>query len=168
MKCPHCGHEDSRVIDSRPINENSVVRRRRECLGCKRRFTTHERFDKLPLMVIKSDGRREEFDRNKVREGILRACEKRPISIDTIDGIVNDIEYKLQDYIMEVPSSRIGKVVLKKLYDLDEVAYVRFASVYRQFASIGSFRRELARLEGRKNSKQHKKALKKIEKFVHK
>jgi len=168
MKCPHCGYEDSRVIDSRPINENSVVRRRRECLGCKRRFTTYERFEKLPLMVIKSDGRREEFDRNKVREGILRACEKRPISIDTIDGIVSDIEYKLQDYIMEVPSSRIGRMVLKKLYDLDEVAYVRFASVYRQFASIGSFRRELTRLEGRKNPKQYKKARKKVEGIAHK
>lgn len=154
MKCPHCGYEDSMVIDSRPINESSVVRRRRECLGCKRRFTTYERFEKLPLMVIKSDGRREEFDRSKVREGILRACQKRPIGIDTIDGIVSDIEYKLQNYVMEVQSSRIGRMVLRKLYNLDEVAYVRFASVYRQFNNINVFSRELARLANRKTRPQ--------------
>lgn len=162
MKCPHCGYEDSRVIDSRPINESSVVRRRRECLGCKRRFTTYERFEKLPLMVIKSDGRREEFDRSKVREGILRACQKRPISIDTIDGMVSDIEYKLQNYVMEVPSSRIGRMVLKELHGLDEVAYVRFASVYRQFNNINAFRRELVRLANRKTRPQ--KAQKELQK----
>jgi len=127
-----------------------VVRRRRECLVCKKRFTTFERIESMPLMVIKKDKRLEVFDRNKLQEGILRACQKRPISLDIVEKIVSEIEEELQDYIMEVPSKVIGETVLKKLRKLDEVAYVRFASVYRQFNDIGTFLKELKKLK-RKN-----------------
>ena len=127
-----------------------MVRRRRECLVCKKRFTTFERIESMPLMVIKKDKRLEVFDRNKLQEGILRACQKRPISLDIVEKIVSEIEEELQDYIMEVPSKVIGETVLKKLRKLDEVAYVRFASVYRQFNDIGTFLKELKKLK-RKN-----------------
>ncbi len=127
-----------------------MVRRRRECFVCKKRFTTFERIESMPLMVIKKDKRLEVFDRNKLQEGILRACQKRPISLDIVEKIVSEIEEELQDYIMEVPSKVIGETVLKKLRKLDEVAYVRFASVYRQFNDIGTFLKELKRLK-RKN-----------------
>ncbi len=127
-----------------------MVRRRRECLACKKRFTTFERIESMPLMVIKKDKRLEVFDRNKLQEGILRACQKRPISLDIVEKIVSEIEEELQDYIMEVPSKVIGETVLKKLRKLDEVAYVRFASVYRQFNDIGTFLKELKKLK-RKN-----------------
>ena len=120
-----------------------MVRRRRECFACKKRFTTFERIESMPLMVIKKDKRLEVFDRNKLQEGILRACQKRPISLDIVEKIVSEIEEELQDYIMEVPSKVIGETVLKKLRKLDEVAYVRFASVYRQFNDIGTFLKEL-------------------------
>ncbi|MEE9316642.1 MAG: transcriptional regulator NrdR [bacterium] len=150
MKCPFCGNSEGRVIDSRPVGGSSVVRRRRECLACKKRFTTFERIESMPLMVIKKDKRLEVFDRNKLQEGILRACQKRPISLDIVEKIVSEIEEELQDYIMEVPSKVIGETVLKKLRKLDEVAYVRFASVYRQFNDIGTFLKELKKLK-RKN-----------------
>ncbi|MBA7518312.1 Transcriptional repressor NrdR [subsurface metagenome] len=127
-----------------------MVRRRRECLACKKRFTTFERIESMPLMVIKKDKRLEVFDRNKLQEGILRACQKRPISLDIVEKIVSEIEEELQDYIMEVPSKVIGETVLKKLRKLDEVAYVRFASVYRQFNDIDTFLKELKKLK-RKN-----------------
>lgn len=147
MKCPFCGNSDGRVVDSRPVEGSSVVRRRRECLACKKRFTTFERIESMPLMVIKKDKRLEVFDRDKLQEGILRACQKRPISLDTVEKIVSEIEEELQDYIMEVPSKVIGEVVLKKLRKLDEVAYVRFASVYRQFSDIDTFLKELKKLK---------------------
>ncbi|HUW22879.1 MAG TPA: transcriptional regulator NrdR [bacterium] len=150
MKCPFCGNSEGKVIDSRPVEGSSVVRRRRECLVCKKRFTTFERIESMPLMVIKKDKRLEVFDRNKLQEGILRACQKRPISLDIVEKIVSEIEEELQDYIMEVPSKVIGETVLKKLRKLDEVAYVRFASVYRQFNDIGTFLKELKKLK-RKN-----------------
>jgi len=127
-----------------------VVRRRRECHACKKRFTTFERIESMPLMVIKKDKSREVFDRKKLQEGILRACEKRPISLDTVEKMVSEIEEELRDYIMEVPSKVIGEIVLRKLRKLDEVAYVRFASVYRQFNDIDTFLTELKKLK-RKN-----------------
>jgi len=130
-----------------------VVRRRRECYACNKRFTTFERIESMPLMVIKKDKRREAFDRNKLQEGILRACQKRPISLDTVEKIVSEIEEELQDYIMEVPSKVIGEIVLRKLRKLDEVAYVRFASVYRQFNDIDTFLKELKKLK-RRNKKR--------------
>lgn len=158
MKCPFCGNSGGRVIDSRPVEGSSVVRRRRECHACKKRFTTFERIESMPLMVIKKDKRREVFDRNKLQEGILLACQKRPISLDTVEKIVGEIEEELQDYIMEVPSKVIGEIVLRKLRKLDEVAYVRFASVYRQFNDIDTFLKELKKLKRRNRQKgnQHK------------
>jgi transcriptional repressor NrdR len=147
MKCPYCGHEEDRVLDSRPLEAASIIRRRRECQACHKRFTTYERLEEVPLMVIKSDDRREPFNRDKLREGILRACEKRPIGPDVIERIVAEIEYELQDYVMQVPSRVIGEKVLKKLKDLDTVAYIRFASVYRQFADTEAFLDELVKLE---------------------
>jgi len=150
LKCPFCGNSEGKVIDSRPVEGSSVVRRRRECFACKKRFTTFERIESMPLMVIKKDKRLEVFDRNKLQEGILHACQKRPISLDIVEKIVSEIEEELQDYIMEVPSKVIGEIVLKKLRKLDEVAYVRFASVYRQFNNIDTFLKELKKLK-RKN-----------------
>lgn len=149
MKCPFCGNSGAGVIDSRPVEGSSVVRRRRECHACKKRFTTFERIESMPLMVIKKDKRREVFDRDKLQEGILRACQKRPISLDTVEKIVGEIEEELRDYIMEVPSKVIGEIVLRKLRKLDEVAYVRFASVYKQFNDIDTFLKELKKLKRR-------------------
>lgn len=147
MRCPFCHQLEARVIDSRPLDSTSVIRRRRQCVECQKRFTTYERVEAMPLMVMKSDQRREPFLRDKLREGILRACEKRPISSDQIEKIVSEIEYELQDYVMEVPSRVIGEKVLKKLFLMDPVAYVRFASVYRQFQDIDTFLRELKKLK---------------------
>ena len=147
MKCPFCGHEEDRVLDSRPLEAASIIRRRRECQSCSKRFTTYERLEEVPLMVIKSNDRREPFNREKLREGLLRACEKRPIGPDSIERIVSEIEYELQDYVMQVPSRVIGEKILKKLIDLDPVAYVRFASVYRQFQDIDAFLTELEKLK---------------------
>ena len=147
MKCPYCGHEEDRVLDSRPLDAASIIRRRRECQSCQKRFTTYERLEEVPLMVIKSNDRREPFDREKLREGIARACEKRPISMDTVERLLSEVEYELQDYVMQVPSRVIGEKVLQKLKDLDPVAYVRFASVYRQFQDIDAFMEELRKLK---------------------
>ena len=149
MKCPFCTHSDDAVLDSRPIESGSIIRRRRFCKKCQKRFTTYERLEEMPLMVVKSDERREPYDRNKLREGILRACEKRPISIDTIDVLVAEVEYELKDYVMEIPSRVIGEKVLKKLHNIDPVAYVRFASVYRNFSDIDSFLSEIHKLKAR-------------------
>jgi transcriptional repressor NrdR len=146
MKCPYCGHEEDRVLDSRPLEGASIIRRRRECQSCQKRFTTYERLEDVPLMVIKSNERREPFSREKLREGIARACEKRPIGADAIERLISEIEYELQDYVMQVPSRVIGEKVLKKLKDIDPVAYVRFASVYRQFQDIRAFQDELEKL----------------------
>ena len=146
MKCPFCSNCEDKVIDSRPIDESAVIRRRRECLKCAKRFTTYERLEEMPLMVIKKDTKREVFDRNKLRNGIVMACTKRSVSIDRIEQVINEIEEELKDYIMEVPSKVIGEMVLKRLKELDEVAYVRFASIYREFNDIDAFKNELDEL----------------------
>ena len=154
MRCPFCSHSDDAVLDSRPIDQASVIRRRRICKKCHKRFTTYERLEEMPLMVVKSDDRREPYDRGKLRQGILRACEKRPISIDTIDELVAEVEYELKDYVMEISSRIIGEKVLKKLHNIDPVAYVRFASVYRNFSDIDSFLSEIRRLKARGSKNQ--------------
>lgn len=147
MKCPYCGYLESKVVDSRPADEGASIRRRRECLSCHKRFTTYETMESLPLMVIKKDGSRQSFDRGKVMGGLIRACEKRPVSYQTLEGLVAEIELSLQNQIdREVSSSHIGELVLERLKQLDEVAYVRFASVYREFKDINSFMAELNHL----------------------
>ena len=157
MKCPFCGSLEDKVIDSRPLEEASIIRRRRECLSCQKRFTTYERLEEVPLMVIKSDNRREPFNRDKLRAGLLRACEKRPISIDKIEKIISEIEYELHNYyIMEVHSSSIGQKILKHLKELDEVAYIRFASVHRNFNDINTFLQELKKLKKEKDGPEEK------------
>lgn len=160
MKCPFCSKEEDKVIDSRPLDEQSVVRRRRECLNCHRRFTTYERLEVSNLMVVKSNNRLEAFEKEKVRRGILRACQKRPVTSETIDRIINDIEYELQEYVMEVPSFIIGEKVLRKLYDVDSVAYIRFASVYRRFQDINTFIQEIEKLKKEINDEKELKELK--------
>lgn len=147
MRCPYCGYEESKVIDSRPTDEGERTRRRRECLKCSKRFTTYEVIETVPVVVIKKDKSRETFDRNKLLNGLLRACEKRPVSIDTLEHAVDEIEASLQNSLdREVPSNLIGKYAMDKLKEIDEVAYVRFASVYRQFKDINTFMDELNRL----------------------
>ena len=147
MKCPYCGYDESKVIDSRPTDEGERIRRRRECLKCGKRFTTYEVIETVPIVVIKKDKSRESFDRNKLLNGLLRACEKRPVSIDTLERVVDEIEGSLQNSLdREVPSSLIGKYAMEKLKTIDEVAYVRFASVYREFKDIATFKEELDRM----------------------
>ncbi|MEE0898169.1 MAG: transcriptional regulator NrdR [Acutalibacteraceae bacterium] len=147
MKCPFCGFEESKVIDSRPTDEGQRIRRRRECLECGKRFTTYEVIESLPIIVIKKDKSRETFNRNKLMTGLLRACEKRPVSIDTLDNIIDEIEVIIQNSLdREVSSEKIGELVMEKLKKVDEVAYVRFASVYRQFKDINTFMAELNNL----------------------
>lgn len=147
MRCPYCSHEESKVIDSRPTDEGERIRRRRECLKCQKRFTTYEIIESLPVIVIKKDKSREVFNRDKLISGMLRACEKRPVSINDIENAVDDIESMLQNSLdREVTSTRIGELVMDKLKSLDEVAYVRFASVYRQFKDISTFMDELNKL----------------------
>ncbi|MBP3697150.1 MAG: transcriptional regulator NrdR [Clostridia bacterium] len=147
MKCPFCGCEESKVIDSRPTDEGERIRRRRECIGCFKRFTTYEIIESVPVIVVKKDKSREVFDRNKLFNGLLRACEKRPVSLESIEHAVDEIESTLQNSLdREVTSVRIGELAMDKLKDLDEVAYVRFASVYRQFKDINTFMDELAKL----------------------
>ena len=153
MKCPFCSFEESKVIDSRPTDEGQRIRRRRECLSCGKRFTTYEIIESLPIIVIKKDKSRETFNRDKLMTGLLRACEKRPVSIDTLDNMIDEIETTLQNSLdREVSSEKIGQLVMEKLKKIDEVAYVRFASVYRQFKDINSFMEELSRLMGSKNN----------------
>lgn len=147
MKCPFCGFEESKVIDSRPTDEGQRIRRRRECLKCSKRFTTYEIIESLPIIVIKKDKSRETFNRDKLMTGLLRACEKRPVSIDTLDNMIDEIETVLQNSLdREVSSEKIGELVMEKLKKIDEVAYVRFASVYRQFKDINTFMHELNKL----------------------
>jgi len=147
MKCPFCSHDDTRVIDSRLGKEGNNIRRRRECIECERRFTTYERVEETLPLVIKKDGRREAFDRQKIISGIQRACEKRPVSIATIEKVVDQLELSLQESgEKEVPASRIGETVMEAMQSLDEVAYVRFASVYRQFRDINEFMSELTEI----------------------
>ena len=147
MKCPFCAHPESKVVDSRPADEGSSIRRRRECLACHKRFTTYETMESLPLVVIKRDGRRQSFDKTKLMGSMLKACEKRSVSLSTLDALALEIEQALQNEMdREIPSSRIGELVMEKLKNVDEVAYVRFASVYRQFKDINTFKTELDKL----------------------
>ncbi len=147
MKCPYCAHPESKVVDSRPADEGASIRRRRECLSCHKRFTTYETMESLPLMVIKKDGSRQSFDRNKVLGGLIRACEKRPVAYHTLEEIADEIEQVLQNKMeREINSSDIGELVMDRLKKVDEVAYVRFASVYRQFKDINTFMHELNKL----------------------
>lgn len=147
MKCPYCGYLDSKVVDSRPAEDGTSIRRRRECLECHKRFTTFEIMESLPMMVVKKDGSRQSFDRSKVLAGMLRACEKRPVSFSTLEKMAEEIEQTLQNEMdREVPSAKIGEMVMDRLKDVDEVAYVRFASVYRQFKDISTFMSELNKL----------------------
>jgi transcriptional repressor NrdR len=154
MKCPKCGYTESKVVDSRPSEEGASIRRRRECLSCQNRFTTYETVEKLPLLVIKKDKTRQTFDKTKLLNGIIEACHKRPITLEQMESVVNEIELELQNSLThEVPSSKIGVLVMEKLKELDEVAYVRFASVYREFKDLDTFMRELERLKSQKNEK---------------
>lgn len=147
MKCPFCGYTESKVIDSRPTDEDTRIRRRRECLGCNKRFTTYEVVESLPIVVVKRDKSREVFDREKLLGGMMRACEKRPVSMEVLERAVDDIETQLQNSLeREVASMRIGEYAMEALKGIDEVAYVRFASVYRQFKDIKSFREEITKL----------------------
>ena len=144
MKCPFCGHLEDRVVDSRESREGDSIRRRRECLKCERRFTSYERIDEIPYMVIKKDGRREPFNRDKVMSGLLRACEKRPVSTAKLEAIVNAVEAYVQTYPeRERPTSKLGEMIMRRLKDLDKVAYVRFASVYLEFQDVSEFMDEL-------------------------
>ncbi len=148
MKCPFCNHLDTGVIESRIMENKQVIRRRRYCKKCNKRFTTHERVELIPLGVIKKDGRKEPFDRDKIKRGILRACEKRPVSITQIEQIVDEIEEKLKQRTdNEVKTRVIGQMIMSRLKKLDEVAYVRFASVYRHFEDVGSFIREIDKIK---------------------
>ena len=147
MKCPFCGYEESRVIDSRPTDEGERIRRRRECLNCQKRFTTYEVIESLPIIVIKKDKSREVFNREKLLTGLLRACEKRPVSLESLEHMIDGIETVIQNSLdREVTSEKIGELVMDKLRQVDEVSYVRFASVYRQFKDITTFREELNKL----------------------
>ena len=144
MKCPYCGFGESKVIDSRPADESTSIRRRRECLSCGKRFTTYETVESLPVVVVKKDGSRQSFERGKVLRGMIRACEKRPVPYQTLENVVSEIEQVLQNQIeREVSSAQIGELVMERLKNLDEVAYVRFASVYREFKDIDTFLAEL-------------------------
>ena len=147
MKCPYCGHLEDKVVDSREGKEGQLIRRRRECLSCERRFTTYERLDEIPYMVVKKDGRREKFDRQKAMAGLLRACEKRPVSMNQLESLVDEAEALVMEATeREVPSKEIGQLVMRRLRELDKVAYVRFASVYLDFKDVKEFMDELKEL----------------------
>ena len=147
LNCPFCGKFDSKVIDSRPTDEGQAIRRRRECNECQKRFTTYEKIEEIPLIVIKKSGNREPFNRNKVMNGVIRACEKRPVPLKSIELLIDDIEKQLQNEMeKEVQTEKIGNMVMDQLKDLDEVAYVRFASVYREFKDLNTFMEELTKI----------------------
>ena len=147
MKCPYCSEIENKVIDSRLSKDASVIRRRRECLTCKRRFTTYEHIEEIPIMIMKKDGRRELFSRDKVRSGMLKACEKRNISMNTIEEFIEDMERDLREAEdKEIPAAVVGEKIMAKLHELDDVAYVRFASVYREFKDVNDFVLELKKL----------------------
>ncbi len=151
MKCPFCSYEDSKVIDSRPTEEGSAIRRRRECIQCNGRFTTYEKVETIPLIVIKTDNSREPFDRHKLLNGLLRACVKRPVAMADLENVVNDIEANMSNSLRrEFTTKEIGELAMERLRKLDEVAYVRFASVYRRFQDVDTFRSELNKLLGGK------------------
>ncbi len=147
MKCPYCLYYESKVVDSRPTEEGQAIRRRRECIRCSKRFTTYEKIEEIPLIVVKKDGNRQSYDRNKLLNGIIKSCEKRPVSVSVIDKMVDEIEKKLYNSLeREVTSVEIGEMIMNKLKDIDEVSYVRFASVYRQFKDLNSFMDELKKI----------------------
>ncbi len=147
MKCPYCGDDNSRVIDSRPSDENNSIRRRRQCDGCGRRFTTYEKVETIPLSVIKKDKTREPYDRAKIEAGVMSSCHKRPVSVEQIEKTIDDIEAEVFNLeLKEIESRQIGEIVMDKIKDLDEVAYVRFASVYREFKDVGTFMDELKKM----------------------
>lgn len=147
MKCPFCEYLESKVIDSRPTDEGQAIRRRRECMRCSRRFTTYEKIEEIPIIIVKKDGNRQAYDRNKLLNGILKSCEKRPVPMSVIEQIVDDIERNLSNSLeKEITSVSIGELVMNKLKNVDEVAYVRFASVYRQFKDVNSFMEELKKI----------------------
>lgn len=150
MKCPYCHHSETRVVDSRPVEDGNALRRRRECESCGQRFTTHERTQHTPLMVVKKDGRREEFSADKLINGVAKACNKRPVSMEAIANLVADVEQTLrQESNLEVSAERVGDLVMERLLELDQVAYVRFASVYQQFDDVHLFAQLLARISRR-------------------
>lgn len=145
MKCPFCAHEETKVLDSRAADEGTSIRRRRECIACARRFTTFERMEDRPFLIVKSNGSREAFDRDKLLRGIMKATEKRPVSMDTLNQLVIEVESQAkQFYEKEIPSSYIGELIMEKLKSIDEIAYVRFASVYRKFKDVNEFMEELS------------------------
>lgn len=147
MRCPYCGYQESKVVDSRHSEDNTSIRRRRECLSCQKRFTTYETVESLPMVVVKKDNSRQSFDRNKILNGMVRACEKRPVAMADLEQAVDEIEQIIQNSLdREVSTERIGELVMERLKPLDEVAYVRFASVYRQFKDINSFMHELTKI----------------------
>jgi len=157
MRCPYCGSEEDHVVDSRPTQEGKAIRRRRECLRCGRRFTTFERYEERPLMVIKKDGRREPFDRNKVLQGMVIACRKRPISMEVLEKAVDEIEHEIQNRMeAEISSVEIGRMVMQKLLEIDPVAYVRFASVYEEFQDPQQFNRVVQMLTRMQKARQRK------------
>jgi transcriptional repressor NrdR len=147
MKCPFCSHENTKVIDSRPADDNNSIRRRRECEECGKRFTTYEKIESIPLIVIKKDNTRETYDRSKIEKGILRSCHKRPVSVSQIEQCVDDIENRIFNLeLKEIKSSVIGEIVMEQLMELEEVAYVRFASVYREFKDVNTFMNEIEKI----------------------
>ena len=147
MRCPYCGYKESKVVDSRPADESSSIRRRRECVKCGRRFTTYEKVESMPLIVIKKDNNREPYDREKLTAGIVRSCHKRPVSLIRINAMVDEIETQIYNMgEKEIPAKVIGEIVMEKLKDLDEVAYVRFASVYREFKDVNTFMAEIQKI----------------------
>ncbi|WP_040636848.1 transcriptional regulator NrdR [Mitsuokella sp. oral taxon 131] len=157
MRCPYCKTADSRVVDSRAADDGATIRRRRECNACGKRFTTYEVVEKLPLMVVKNDGRREVFKRDKILNGLIRSCDKRDISMERIAALANAVERDIRNTMdQEVPSKRIGELVMEKLKDFDDVAYIRFASVYRKFADVSGFLDELKELQARKKCEADK------------
>jgi transcriptional repressor NrdR len=164
MRCPFCGHLEDKVVDSRESKEGDSIRRRRECLVCGRRFTSYERIDEIPYMVVKKDGKRETFERGKVMAGLLRACEKRPISAAQLESIVDEVEKEVQESLdRELPTSEIGKIIMRRLKQLDKVAYVRFASVYLEFEDVSEFMTELKYLvRSRDKIKKKTKRTKKV------
>ncbi|WP_209700807.1 transcriptional regulator NrdR [Clostridium algifaecis] len=151
MKCPYCGYTESKVVDSRSTEDNRAIRRRRECLSCKKRYTTYEKIEDLPILVIKKNNDREYFDRNKILNGLIKACQKRPVSRKQLENITDDVEKKINNkMVTEINSSDIGELVMKSLKEIDEVSYVRFASVYRQFKDINTFMEEIKNLISKK------------------
>ena len=153
MKCPYCGHEEDKVVDSRSSQEGDAIRRRRECLKCQRRYTTYEHIEGVSLMVVKKDGRRESFDRKKILSGLVKSCEKRPVSVEKLEDTVDDIERTLQrNFDKEVESVEVGELIMQRLGKLDQVAYVRFASVYREFKDVNQFMKELKQILAKERS----------------